>query len=152
MNARSFMMKYGALSTSIMLIDAVTKYAIVQSPGPHELTSWLTLTLSYNRGISWGMFHSDASYQFAAITALIIFFIIGFSLVAFRQYKRGYSIAPEIMVIAGACSNLVDRFLYGGVVDFIIFGYAGWQWPAFNIADACIVIGVIWMILQGEKQ
>jgi signal peptidase II len=52
------------------------------------------------------------------------------------------------LVLSGAIGNVIDRILYGAVVDFVDLHYAGWHWPAFNIADTAICIGVGLMLLE----
>lgn len=47
-----------------------------------------------------------------------------------------------IAIIAGSLSNIVDRFIYGGVIDFIELSYNQWIWPVFNVADVAIVCGI----------
>jgi len=56
------------------------------------------------------------------------------------------------LVLSGAIGNVIDRILYGAVVDFVDLHYAGWHWPAFNIADSAITIGVILLILDEIKR
>ena len=55
---------------------------------------------------------------------------------------RGYERVPLALVAGGAIGNLIDRIRFGAVVDFLDFHIGGYHWPAFNIADMCIVIGV----------
>lgn len=57
----------------------------------------------------------------------------------------------EILVFAGAISNLVDRVLYGAVLDFIELYVGRWSWPVFNVADSLIVCGVIGMLFRQWK-
>jgi signal peptidase II len=56
------------------------------------------------------------------------------------------------LVLSGAIGNVIDRILYGAVVDFVDLHYSGWHWPAFNIADSAITIGVILLILDEIKR
>jgi signal peptidase II len=53
------------------------------------------------------------------------------------------------LVIGGALGNVVDRLRFGAVVDFLYFHYAGWGWPAFNLADSAITVGVALLLLDG---
>jgi len=61
---------------------------------------------------------------------------------AYYNYARGASVIAETLIIAGSVSNLIDRAVYGGVVDFVLLSYGTMSWPVFNIADVAIVMGV----------
>ena len=65
---------------------------------------------------------------------------------AWYVYRQGQSILGEILVISGACANLIDRVIYGAVIDFIYLHIDSWSWPIFNIADVSVIIGVAFMI------
>jgi signal peptidase II len=56
------------------------------------------------------------------------------------------------LVLGGAIGNLWDRIQLGGVIDFIDIGFRDWRWPAFNIADSCICIGVLILLLTINKK
>lgn len=66
----------------------------------------------------------------------------------FFQWKQNQSILAEVFILAGGLSNIIDRFVYSGVVDFIVLGYKDWFWPVFNVADAFIVLGVTLMMVS----
>jgi signal peptidase II len=72
-------------------------------------------------------------------------------LYAYHQYLCGNSIIGEVCVVTGSLSNLIDRVVYHGVIDFIILSYNDFSWPVFNIADTIIVLGVGIMIFQYEQ-
>ena len=55
------------------------------------------------------------------------------------------------LILGGAIGNLIDRALYGHVIDFIDWHYAGWHWPAFNIADSAILVGAVLVVLAGLR-
>jgi signal peptidase II len=55
------------------------------------------------------------------------------------------------LIVAGAIGNAIDRILHGAVVDFLDFHYAGWHWPAFNVADSAIVIGALVLVADGLR-
>jgi signal peptidase II len=144
---------YLFLGTLILIVDRVTKMAALAwcADSAHTITSFLSFELFYNRGVAWSFLHFDSDYMFiglsiviAAITALVCWH-------AYHQYLRGCCIIGEVCIIAGSLSNLIDRAVYHGVIDFIILSYKDWSWPVFNIADAVIVLGVGIMIFQYEK-
>jgi len=83
---------------------------------------------------------------------MVIAITIGLSYYAYKRYVAGETIYGEVMVVAGSCSNILDRFVYGGVIDFIEVSYGQWMWPSFNFADASIVIGVGIMMMKHYKE
>ena len=102
----------------------------------------LNLSLVFNRGISFGLLNFDVSFLFYSLTLIIFLVITFFLLFAIGEGKKGEPILCNVFVIAGAYSNLLDRILYRGVVDYIDFYVGTWHWPTFNLADTFIVIGV----------
>lgn len=108
----------------------------------------LSFTLAWNRGISWGMLQFSESLYFWLLTSLITLVIISFTIYTIMQYRNKSMIGFEMMVLAGAVSNLIDRLWYGAVVDFIEVHTQTWYFPTFNIADSCIVIGVFGIMIK----
>ena len=140
---------YSVLALGVGFFDRVTKwYAMHNCAIPKYVTDFLSCELTYNRGISWGLFHSANNYLFGAVSVVIACVTVVVAAMAWQQYKEGHLIVGELLVVTGSVSNLVDRVLYSGVVDFIHFHYAGWSWPVFNIADMAIVLGVGLMIYK----
>ncbi len=115
------------------------------------VNSFLSFEVVFNRGISWGMFHSQSDVLFFIVSAIIAIITAVLCGYAYHNYMRGNVIAAEVCIIAGSCCNLIDRVMYGGVVDFIILSYGQLTWPVFNIADAVIVFGVGLFLLRYEK-
>ncbi len=109
---------------------------------------FFNLTMVWNTGISFGLFSNNAQmgvYILSAVSVIIsIFFLIW-------VLKTPYSLIrlSGIIVIAGAMGNVWDRLRFGGVIDFLDFYVGSWHYPAFNIADSCIVIGVLLIMFNG---
>lgn len=144
---------YLCLGTLIFLLDRVTKMAALAwcSESAYIVNSFLSFQLFFNRGVSWGMFHSDSDVIFVGVSLIIVGITALLSWHAYKHYKQGYAIFAETCIIAGSFSNLVDRALYHGVIDFIILSYNNVSWPVFNVADAVIVFGVGILIFYSEK-
>ena len=88
-----------------------------------------------------------------ASIALIVFAIlisIALAIWMWRVHETLLAVALAL-VIGGAVGNVIDRIRFGAVVDFLDFHVGGWHWPAFNIADSAITIGVILLILDSLK-
>lgn len=132
----------------LFLIDRVSKYYALYYCIPRcRITSFLAFDLAFNRGISWGMLHTQASGPFYAVTTLIIAVTAGISWYAYQRAQLGYYIWGELLIITGSISNIIDRFMHTGVIDFIELSWGAWTWPLFNCADTYIVLGVILMFI-----
>ena len=136
----------------VIFADQATKAWILHysqtSPLPLNLGEILDIVLVWNRGISWGWFNNGGLYNPLVFSAfsLIISAVLGVLL--WKAHSRMTATALSF-IIGGALGNLIDRLRFGGVVDFIYFHWNSWGFPAFNVADAAITLGVIVMI--GEE-
>lgn len=137
----------------IFLADRITKYFVLCSCMERCIINpILSFEVGFNRGITWGFFYSDSTFVFSFITAVIILVTCAVAWYATVRYRADYPIIGECFIVAGSLSNIVDRFVYGGVVDFIELSYNGWMWPSFNIADMFIVSGIIVMMYEHVKE
>lgn len=137
----------------VMMLDRVTKvYALHNFIEPYILTNNISFELIFNRGISCGMLTFDNLYLFFMISCLIASVIFILFLYARTRFMQGHTIIGETLVLAGAVSNLVDRFIYDGVIDFIVLSYNAWIFPVFNVADVCIMIGIMGMYLHMAQE
>lgn len=129
----------------IFFADQLSKQFIQAKVSPNEVINvlpFLNIVYVKNPGSAFGMF------KFLGNTFFIIFTILAISILIFfflrdKQNKLIYS-----LLIAGALGNLLDRILYGYVVDFIDFYYQSFHWPAFNIADSSLTIGIILFVYK----
>ncbi len=145
--------KHIALAVTIFIVDRITKLlALTQCmQSACTVNSFLSFEVVFNRGISWGMFHSSSDIIFYAVSTVIALMTAMLCGYAYHNYKQGNLIVAEVCIIAGSCCNLIDRVVYGGVVDFIVLSYGQLSWPVFNIADAVIVFGIGLFVLRYEK-
>jgi signal peptidase II len=112
-----------------------------------EQFPFFNLVMVWNEGVSFGMFAGAHDL----IPILLIGLAIVLSTVFFTWMWRAPSMCqslPLAMIVAGALSNAHDRMRFGAVADFFDFHVAGWHYPAFNIADMSIVVGVFWLIFD----
>lgn len=111
-----------------------------------EVTSFFNLVNVWNHGVSFGMFSSFAYSQllFSTIVAIIIVVM----LVWLARNKRLYLTFAISFIIGGAIGNLYDRVKYGAVADFLDFHAFGYHWPAFNLADSFVFIGVAMLLID----
>jgi signal peptidase II len=138
----------------VVVLDQLSKAAILvffagRAFGEREvIASFFSLVLTYNRGISFGLFSGGAglnvvffSLLAAAIVAVLIFWLM-------RVTSPFLAVAIGL-VIGGAFGNVIDRVRFGAVIDFLDFHIGYLHWPAFNLADSAICIGVAAMLLDG---
>lgn len=129
----------------VFALDRLTKYKALSLSAPVYINKFLYFDLCFNRGISWGLFSSSSTLIFTFVTIATIFITGILSAYAYVQYKNNINILPALLVLSGSISNIIDRFYYRGVIDFIVVHIGDYNWPTFNIADASIVIGAILM-------
>jgi signal peptidase II len=127
-----------------LLLDRCTKYFVLKYVDkPVKINSFFSLVLTFNRGFSWSMFHSPNNIIFCIVSSIIFFITACIACYAYHLYKKEMPIIGELLVTVGSISNCIDRVLYGGVVDFLLFSYKNFAWPVFNCADVFIVAGVL---------
>jgi signal peptidase II len=138
----------------VVVLDQLSKAAVVaffaERPlGDREIvTAFFNLALTYNRGISFGLFNGGAGVN------AIVFSLAAAAIVAVLVYWLSHAASPVLavaigLVIGGAIGNVIDRLRLGAVVDFLDFHAGALHWPAFNFADSAICIGVAAMLLDG---
>lgn len=116
---------------------------------PIEVTSFFNLVMVWNRGVSFGMFASAGQPMLLAGLAAVITIVLLVWLA--RSHDRLVTLGVGF-VIGGAIGNVIDRFRFGAVADFFDFHAFGYHWPAFNIADSAIFIGVVVLCIQSMMQ
>lgn len=122
---------------------------IYKTKGIHthiRITSFFNIVKVVNTGISFGLFNTLKYGQY--ILSSIIFIIVSFVIYLAWQTNKKYELLIYSLIIAGGLGNLYDRIVYGGVFDFLDFHIADYHWPAFNVADSLICIGVGLFLLK----
>jgi signal peptidase II len=114
-----------------------------------EITSFFNLTMVWNHGVSFGMFSSHQQpLLLSAVAALIVIVLLIWLAKSHDRYLT-WGIG---LIVGGAIGNIIDRLRFGAVVDFLDFHAFGYHWPAFNIADSAIFIGVVVLCIQSMMQ
>ncbi|HEX7216735.1 MAG TPA: signal peptidase II [Methylomirabilota bacterium] len=143
-----------ATALAVLLLDQVAKYWALQRllPGiPRPvLDSLFSLTLVMNPGLAFGMLGGmPAGWRW--VVALLSIGALGIlAMVGLRMLPAGGWLTPVAlgMIFGGAVGNLIDRARFGAVVDFLDFYWRGYHWPAFNVADSAITVGVALLAFQ----
>ena len=138
---------------AIIFIDQYSKFLVVEQLNLFDrliLTSFLDLTRLHNTGAAFSIFASDSGWQRWPL--VLISAGVGTTLIGWLV--RNASKSPVLqntafaMIAGGAIGNLIDRLNQGYVVDFILFHIGQWHFPAFNVADSCITIGLILFLIE----
>jgi signal peptidase II len=145
------MLQWLGLSLIILIADQFTKVLVIgyyQLGASTEVTSFFNLVRAHNSGAAFS-FLSDASgwqrWFFSVIGVLAAVLIVW--LLRSHSGQKLFSFAMAC-ILGGAVGNVIDRLLYGYVVDFLDFHWRNWHFPAFNIADSAITIGASCLILD----
>jgi signal peptidase II len=111
------------------------------------VSPFLDLVLTCNPGVSFGLFNRAGVNSLVFSLAAVVIILV---LVVWLTRVRVSFLAAAIgLVVGGAVGNVVDRLRFGAVIDFLDFHLASWHWPAFNLADSAICLGVAAMLLDG---
>jgi signal peptidase II len=115
---------------------------------PHiPVTDFFNLVMVWNRGISFGMLQQDHQMMPYILSALGLAVTIGF-LIWVRHSTSRWMTYGVGLVMGGAIGNIWDRLRFGAVADFFDFYIGAYHWPAFNVADSAIFVGVILLLIH----
>lgn len=109
------------------------------------VTSFFDLAMVWNPGISFGLLAGGGAMMLTVASLVIAAFFA----VWMMRSRNTFEIVTLAMVIGGALGNVFDRTRFGAVVDFLLFHYGNWQFPAFNLADSAISVGVAGLFIHG---
>jgi len=139
-----------------LTVDHLTKVWILENAAylPRALTSFWNLVFVQNRGVSFGLLKAGSPWQVGALCAFSFLLSLGMGVWYFRSAQRLSSLGL-LLILAGALGNLLDRLLWGSVVDFVDIHWGIFHFPAFNVADSCITVGagiLVWGQSLQESQ
>ncbi len=144
------------LILAIVFIDQQSKLFVVERFNVYDrytLTAFLDFTRLHNTGAAFSLFASESGWQrwpLVLISAGVGATLIGWLIR--NAFRATMTLNLSLALIAGgAIGNLVDRLSQGYVVDFILFHIGQWYFPAFNIADTCITIGLILFLIENYR-
>jgi signal peptidase II len=143
-----------SVTLSTIIIDQVTKVQIMQTMRLHEsipiIPDFFSLTYIRNPGAAFGLLASSSQgfrLVFFGLTSLFALGLLG--IIFFRLHASDWIGQLSIAgILGGAVGNLLDRLRFGEVIDFLDFYVDGYHWPAFNVADAAISVGVFFLVLH----
>ncbi len=144
------MLRWLWLSLIVIVLDQISKQWFESNFMVYEVVNVLplfNLTLTYNEGAAFSFLSDQSGWQrwFLAGVATVVTTVLIMWLRGLRQHEKLTAISLGL-IIGGAVGNLIDRILLGHVIDFLDFYIGQHHWPAFNIADSAIFVGVAVMI------
>lgn len=153
--ANPAMARWLSLSLLVVVLDQATKWlaeALLEPFRPVALMPLLNLTLMYNEGAAFSFLANAGGWQrwFFAGFALVMTLALTLWLLRLDRGERATAAALSL-IIGGAIGNLIDRVQTGRVVDFIDFYVANWHWPAFNVADSAITVGILLLLVTSFR-
>lgn len=142
---------YIVLTMVLVGLDQWTKQIAYQNllvgQPPIDVLPILQWALVFNYGAAFGFLSQAGGSQHYFFVTLAVVVSVVLLVWLWRSFAHNPFLSwGLVMLLAGAIGNLIDRVVYGYVIDFISFHYQGWYFPAFNIADSAITLGVIFLI------
>jgi signal peptidase II len=149
------MLKWLWLAVFSLVLDQASKIAIDKSFALYESISvvpFFNLTYVHNTGAAFSFLSEAGGWQrwFFAALAIVMSVIMTIWLTKLKEHETLLAVALSL-ILGGAIGNLIDRLAYGYVIDFLDVYYGTYHWPAFNIADSAITIGVALMLIESFK-
>jgi len=148
MNLKKFIISVILILSITIILDQLTKYiafiVLFKDKQVLIINHFLNLRLVWNDGISFGMFQGYGNY--GRIVFIIVALIISLWIIIYSKKLNTIGFIGYNMIAGGAIGNVIDRVIYGKVIDFIDVHYKGYHWPTFNMADSFIFIGVLLFI------
>ena len=147
------MLKWLWLSGLVIMLDQITKLAADRLLTFHSpvtvIPDFFNFTLAYNKGAAFSFLSDAGGWQrwFFTVLAVVVSVVLIFWIKNLSRQER-WTAAALALVLGGAIGNVIDRVIYGHVIDFIQWYYDRFYWPSFNIADSAISVGAAILIFQ----
>lgn len=139
-----------AVAAAVVLADQIIKWWAIgvlgDEPYGIEILSFFNLVLVWNKGISFGIF-GGGSLPPWLLAAIALAVTLALAIWLRKAETRLLALAIGL-VIGGALGNVIDRFRFGAVADFLDFHWGAYHWPAFNLADAAISVGAVILLID----
>lgn len=142
------------ISGAAIILDQITKFLVDINMALHQsieiIPNFFNLTYIRNTGAAFGFLAGDRSVGRFIFFTLFSFLAIGCLIYLLKNLRPGQKMAilSLSLILGGAIGNLIDRLRQGEVIDFLDLHWYDWHWPAFNVADSSITIGVILLFYQ----
>lgn len=144
------------LSALVLLLDQASKLAVIEHLKAYldvvPLTPFFNLVHVHNTGAAFSLFADQPGWQrgffvgIALLATAVILYLLR------KTAGRPMFSAALALILGGAVGNVIDRVLYGHVIDFLDVYAGAWHWPAFNVADSAITLGAVMLIWDGMRK
>ena len=145
-------MRWAGLGLALLtlVLDQLSKLwaldALQEPPIRITITGWWDMVLVWNHGVSFGLF-GDGALQPLVLVGVTLAIAVGIAIWLLRAHNWMAALSAGL-ILGGAIGNVLDRLLYGAVVDFVRWHAYDYSWPVFNLADAAISLGVGLLIAE----
>ncbi len=152
---------YLLVSLAVLVLDQWAKGIVTRAFEVHQsrtvIAGLFDVTYVRNSGAAFGLFASvDSSVKAILLNSVAVLVFLVVSVYALRSSHKSIRLQVGFaLILGGAVGNLLDRVRFGYVVDFLDFSVSGHHWPAFNVADSaiCIGVGLLFLdMLRGEEE
>lgn len=159
--------KYLVFAAVAIVLDQLTKWLVIQNiPAPvydqqgyflgatrvNVIANFFDLTHVYNPGAAFSFLANAGGWQ-VVFFSVLAFAISGWLLWSIRKAQFGcWGNWGAAAIVGGALGNVIDRFVHGHVIDFLLFYVEPYYYPAFNVADSFICVGAVMLVIDGFKQ
>ena len=146
------LLRYLAIAIIVLLLDQLSKWSALsnlQMGVPVSVLPFMNWLLLFNPGAAFSFLAEGSGWQRGFFTILGLGASIYIFWLLYKSQSDKLLCVALSLILGGALGNVLDRVMYGAVVDFIDLYYANWHWPAFNIADSAICVGAA-LIIWGE--
>ncbi|SDV49379.1 signal peptidase II [Chitinasiproducens palmae] len=143
------------LALLAILIDQLTKVMIVrlfQYGESRPVTDFFSLVLVYNRGAAFSFLANAGGWQRWGFTALGLVAAVFICWLLRRHASQKVFCTALSLIMGGAIGNVIDRLVYGHVIDFLDVHWQHWHWPAFNVADSAITVGAVLLLVDEMRR
>jgi signal peptidase II len=143
------MHKWLGLALLVIVLDRITKYIVQQTFALHEsieVTPFFNLVFVYNRGAAFSFLSDAGGWQRGLFIAIALTASVWIAWLLRKHAGQTLFCFALSLILGGAIGNVIDRVLFGAVVDFLDFHAGGYHWPAFNVADMGISCGAALLI------
>lgn len=145
------MIPWLGVAAIVLLIDQLSKITMTKLFAYGEsmtVNAYFNLVLIYNKGAAFSFLASEAGWQRHVLTAVGIGAAVFILFLLKRHASQRMFCWALALIMGGALGNVLDRIMYGHVIDFLDVHVGGWHWPAFNAADSAICVGAVLFVLD----